>query len=329
MSSLLFVYLVIVLAFVFDFTNGLHDASNSVAALIHTGILKPWLAVLWAAFFNFIAFLFFHLHVAQTIGGSLVDSSIVDSYFIMSALIGAITFNLITTYLGLPSSSSHALIGGLVGATLASSGMAGLKIMGLSKTLLAFLISPVVGFLIAWLLLTWLLKKVTHPYSEATNRKSRWFQLFASAMLSLGHGGNDAQKTMGIIAVLLFSQGLLSGDFYVPLWLVISCNFVMGLGTLVGGQRIIRTLGKRITPLDPLGGACSSMGSAVALFAATQYGLPISTTHTVTGTVAGVGYAERKTNWPILYRILWGWVLTIPSAALIAALVVQFKPLFI
>ncbi len=330
MHALTFIYIVIGIAFLFDFINGFHDASNSIATIVSTGVLKPWAAVLWAAFFNFIAFLFFHLKVANTVGVGLVSPDIINTYVIMAALIGAIVFNLITWYLGLPSSSSHALIGGLVGAALVAGGLHSLNYVGLSKVLVSIVLSPVLGFLIAWLAMSFFLKVLVKPDSAGVNRASRYFQLLASAMLSLGHGGNDAQKTMGIIAVVMFSAGMLGPTFFIPFWVVISCNLVMGLGTLCGGWRIVRTLGEKITPLNPLSGGCSSMGAALTLFIANHFGIPVSTTHTVTGAITGVGSAKGGfgTNWGILKKILWAWFFTIPCAALFAAIIEYVRPLF-
>lgn len=330
MSTLTFVYAVVALAFLFDFINGFHDAANSVATIVATGILKPWMAVLWAAFFNFIAFLFFHLTVANTIGVGLVFPEIIDTYFIMAALVSAILFNLITWYWGMPSSSSHALIGGLIGAAVVTAGVNSLNYMGLSKIVGSILLSPLLGFLMAWLSMSGLLKKRVDPNLSSHHQVSRYVQLAASAMLSLGHGGNDAQKTMGIIAVLLYSAGLLGDHFTVPFWVIILCNLVMGLGTLVGGWRIINTLGRKITYLNPVSGSCSSISAALTLFTANYYGIPVSTTHIVTGAITGVGSAigGRGSNWTVLRKIMWTWFFTIPCAALMSALIIGLKPLF-
>jgi PiT family inorganic phosphate transporter len=321
--TLLFIYFVIVLAFIFDFINGFHDAANSIAIMVATKVLKPLTAVLWAAFFNFIAFLFFHLSVATTIGSGLIEPHIITPYVLFAALSGAITWNLLTWYFGLPSSSSHGLIGGLVGAALVAGGWHVLNWHGLLPVLIAIVLSPVLGLSISWLLI-----KMTHVFlkdidSERTQSWAKRAQFVAGALLSLGHGGNDAQKTMGIIAVLLFSTGLLNGHFYVPFWVIISCNFVMGLGTLIGGWRIVHTLGNKITQLTPLSGGCAATGAALTLFAATDLGIPVSTTHTVTGAILGVGSTNGwiNTHWPTIRRILWAWVLTIPAAGLVASFV--------
>lgn len=322
-STLVFIYFVIVLAFIFDFINGFHDAANSIAIMVATKVLKPLTAVLWAAFFNFIAFLFFHLSVATTIGSGLIEPHIVTPYVLFAALTGAIIWNLLTWYFGLPSSSSHGLIGGLVGAALVAGGWHVLNWHGLLPVLIAIVLSPLLGLSISWLLI-----KLTHFFLKDVdfNKTQRWAkraQFVAGALLSLGHGGNDAQKTMGIIAVLLFSTGLLNGHFYVPFWVIISCNFVMGLGTLIGGWRIVHTLGNKITQLTPLSGGCAATGAALTLFVATDLGIPVSTTHTVTGAILGVGSTNGwlNTHWPTIRRIMWAWILTIPAAGLVASLV--------
>jgi len=330
-AELLFILFVILLAFVFDFINGFHDASNSIATIVATGVLTPRQAVIWAAFFNFIAFLFFKLSVANTIGTGLINPELVDSTLICAALIGAIIWNLITWYYGLPSSSSHALIGGLAGAALAKGGLAALKFSAFTKIIIAIILSPLLGILLGLLIAT-LINKLTHNYSEAT--KYKWFktlQLFSSAMLSLAHGGNDAQKTMGIIAVLLYSANWLGEVFYVPFWVVIGCHLVMGLGTLAGGWRIVHTLGKKITHLNYMNGCAAETSAAIIISTATNLGIPISTTHTVTGTIAGVGVAGNinNTNWSILYRIFSTWVLTIPSSALIAASIIYLQKILV
>jgi PiT family inorganic phosphate transporter len=330
-SAFAFIYFVIFLAFLFDFINGFHDAANSVATMVATNALKPIWAVIWAAFFNFIAFLFFHLNVAGTIGAGLVQPSVIDAYFIFSALIGAIFWNLFTWYFGLPSSSSHALIGGLIGAALVKGGFGVLIWSGLLPVILAIVLSPILGMTIGALLMklsSWL---GLHVANEKVDRWAKKLQFVAAAALSLGHGANDAQKTMGIIAILLFSSGLLHGKFYVPFWVAISCNFVMGLGTLSGGWRIIHTMGKKITKLTPLSGGCAATGAALTLFAATDLGIPVSTTHTVTGSIIGVGTHKKGllgAHWETVRRIMWAWVLTIPAAALVASGVMCLKGFF-
>lgn len=320
-TTLGFIYFVIILAFLFDFINGFHDAANSVATMVATNALKPIWAVAWAAFFNFIAFLFFHLNVASTIGAGLVQPNIIDPYLIFAALTGAICWNLFTWYFGLPSSSSHALIGGLVGAGIAKSGWGVLIWNGLTKVIIAIVLSPLLGLIIGLLLMTVTNHLVRNIASQKVDKWAKRLQFVAGAALSLGHGGNDAQKTMGIIAILLFASGLLHGDFYVPFWVVVSCNFVMGLGTLSGGWRIINTMGKKITNLTPLSGGCAATGAAVTLFVATDLGIPVSTTHTVTGSIIGVGTHKGVfgAHWETVRRIVWAWFLTLPAAGLVAA----------
>lgn len=316
-TELSFIILVIALAFAFDFINGFHDAANSIATIVATGVLRPFTAVIWAAFFNFIAFLFFKVKVANTIGTGLVDPHLVDPYFIFSALIGAIVWNLVTWFYGLPSSSSHALIGGLVGAGLAKGGTAALKFTGLNKVLIAIVLSPLLGFFLGLILMA-VANYITQYWTKDATQ--HWFskiQFISAALLSLGHGGNDAQKTMGIIAVLLFSAHLLNGAFYVPLWVIISCNLVIALGTLIGGWRIVHTLGHKITKLTPMRGCCAETGAALTLFLATDLGIPVSTTHTITGAITGVGL--RNVQWSVVRRIIWAWIFTIPASGIIAA----------
>ncbi|HBI21183.1 MAG TPA: anion permease [Legionella sp.] len=319
-DSAVFIGFVIVLAYVFDFINGFHDAANTIATIVTTGVLTPRQAVLWASFFNFIAFMFFSLMVAKTIGNGLIDPSMVNPALIFSALIGAIMWNLITWFFGLPSSSSHALIGGLAGAAVVKGGFATLKLAGFIKVGIGMCISPILG-LLAGLVLSHVLSRLFQKTPE--HKKMRWFkgfQLASSAFLSLTHGGNDAQKTMGIIAVLLFSTSWLSGPFYIPFWVVISCHAVISLGTLSGGWRIVRTLGTKITPLTPLRGSAAETGAATIIFAATDFGIPVSTTQTVTGSIAGVGLLQgvQETNWAMLRVIGLSWLLTIPAAGCIA-----------
>ena len=308
-------------ALLFDFLNGLHDAANSIATIVSTRVLRPQYAVAWAAFFNFIAFLFFGLHVAQTIGTGIIEPSVIDPTVIFAALVGAIAWNLITWWLGIPSSSSHALIGGLVGGGIAKAGLSAMVWTGLTKTLLAIVLSPLVGFLLALVLVwivSWLSVRST-PF--AVDRAFRVLQFGSASLYSLGHGGNDAQKTMGIIAVLLFSQGYLGSEFSVPFWVVLSCQAAMGLGTLMGGWRIVRTMGLRITKLTPMQGFCAETGGAATLFAATWLGVPVSTTHTITGAIVGVGAAKRSSavRWNVASSIVYAWVITIPASATVAA----------
>ena len=309
-------------ALLFDFLNGLHDAANSIATIVSTRVLPPKYAVFWAAFFNFIAFLFFGLHVAQTVGTGIIAASAVDARVIFGALMGAITWNVVTWVAGIPSSSSHALIGGLVGAGLAKSGLPVIVWSGVLKTTFAIFLSPVVGFSIALLLVlavAWIFVRSTPMAVDSTFRV---LQFVSASLYSLGHGGNDAQKTMGIIAVLLYSQGMLEGGFHVPFWVVISCQAAMGLGTLFGGWRIVHTMGSRITRLTPMQGFCAETGGAITLFMATYLGVPVSTTHTITGAIIGVGAARRVSavRWSVARSIVMAWFITIPASAIIAAL---------
>jgi PiT family inorganic phosphate transporter len=320
-AALILIIFTTITALAFDFLNGFHDAANSIATIVSTRVLKPQWAVLWAAFFNFIAFFFFGLNVAATIGTGLIDPSIVTVQMILAALIGAITWNLITWYFGLPSSSSHALIGGLIGAALAKSGASSLKVLGISKVLAAIVISPLLGFIIG-LLLMFLTVRLFYDFTpNRVDGVFRKLQFISSALISLGHGGNDAQKTMGIIAIVLFSSGLLGDKFYVPLWVIISCNLVIALGTFFGGWRIVKTMGMKITKLKPVGGFCAESASAITLFLATLLGIPVSTTHTITGAIVGVGSLQSAAavRWGVARNIVWAWVLTIPASGLVAA----------
>ena len=319
--SMEMIIFLVVLALVFDFMNGFHDAANSIATIVSTGVLKPQYAVAWAAFFNFLAIAIFQLKVAATVGKGTIDPVVVDHLVIMGALIGAISWNVITWYYGIPSSSSHALIGGLVGAAVAKAGTASLIASGLMKTILFIFISPFMGFLLGSLLLllvSWLCRKT------APRRVDRWFrrlQLVSASLYSLGHGGNDAQKTIGIIWMLLIAAGISGAKDPVPTWVIISCYVAIALGTLFGGWRIVKTMGQKITKLKPVGGFCAETGGAITLFTATALGIPVSTTHTITGAIVGVG-AARKFNavrWGVAGGIVWAWILTIPCSAFIAA----------
>ena len=320
----------IAVALAFDFLNGLHDAANSIATIVSTRVLPPQYAVAWAAFFNFIAFLFFGLHVANTLGTGIISAAVVDPRVVFGALMGAILWNLITWALGIPSSSSHALVGGLVGAGIAKAGTGAIVWTGLLPTTLAIVASPLLGFLLAILLvlaLSWLLVRRT-PF--AVDRSFRHLQFVSASFYSLGHGGNDAQKTMGIIAVLLYSQGQLGGEFHVPFWVVIACQLAMALGTLIGGWRIVKTMGSKITRLTPMQGFCAEAGGAATLFAATWLGIPVSTTHTITGSIIGVGAARRMSavRWSVANNIVIAWIITIPATAAIAALFYGLSGLF-
>ena len=318
-------------ALLFDFLNGLHDAANSIATIVSTRVLRPQYAVFWAAFFNFIAFLFFGLHVAETLGKGIISADVIDPRVVFAALFGAISWNLLTWAYGIPSSSSHALIGGLVGAGVAKAGTGSIVWAGLLKTTAAIVLSPATGFVLALvlvLIVSWTFVKYT-PF--AVDRTFRIMQFVSASLYSLGHGGNDAQKTMGIIAVLLYSQGMLGPTFYVPLWVVISCQAVLGLGTLFGGWRIVHTMGSKITRLNPMQGFCAETGGAITLFAATWLGVPVSTTHTITGAIVGVGAARRVSavRWSIAGNIVWAWIITIPATAAVAALCYALTGLFV
>lgn len=312
----------IVVALLFDFLNGLHDAANSIATIVSTRVLRPHLAVAWASFFNFVAFLFFGLNVAQTLGTGIVDASIVDPRVVFGALAGAIVWNVLTWLAGIPSSSSHALIGGLVGAGAAKAGFGAVVWGGLGKSSAAIVLSPLLGFVLALLLIlviSWLFVRST-PF--AVDRNFRMMQFVSASLYSLGHGANDAQKTMGVIAVLLYSQGYLGGSFHIPFWVVLSCQAAMALGTLAGGWRIVKTMGAKITRLTPVQGFCAEAGGAITLFMATELGVPVSTTHTITGAIMGVGSARKLSavRWSVANAIVVAWILTIPAAGVIAGL---------
>jgi inorganic phosphate transporter, PiT family len=317
-------------ALFFDFLNGLHDAANSIATIVSTRVLRPQYAVFWAAFFNFIAFLFFGLHVAETIGRGIVSADIVTPQVVFAALVGAIAWNIITWAYGIPSSSSHALIGGLVGGAVAKAGSVAIVWAGLLKTVAAIVLSPLTGFVLALVLVltvSWIFVRQT-PF--AVDNTFRTMQFVSASLYSLGHGGNDAQKTMGIIAVLLYSQGMLGGEFYVPFWVVITCQAMLALGTLFGGWRIVHTMGSKITRLNPMQGFCAETGGAITLFGATWLGIPVSTTHTITGAIVGVGAARRisAVRWGIAGSIVIAWVVTMPATAFIAAIVYGLTTLF-
>lgn len=320
-AAISLVIFTIALAFLFDFLNGFHDAANSIATIVSTRVLKPHWAVIWAAFFNFVAFLFFGLKVANTIGTGLIDPSIVNVQMILAALTGAVFWNIFTWYFGLPSSSSHALIGGLLGAAIAKSGFSSLKFTGIFKVLAAIVISPLLGFIFGLFLMFLIARFFFNFTPHRVEGLFRKLQFISSALISLGHGGNDAQKTMGIIAILLFSAGLLGDKFYVPLWVIISCNLVIALGTFFGGWRIVKTMGMKITKLKPVGGFSAETASAITLFLATGLGIPVSTTHTVTGSIVGVGslHSTAAVRWGVARNIVWAWILTIPAAGLVGA----------
>jgi inorganic phosphate transporter, PiT family len=321
-ASLTFTALVllVLLALAFDFLNGFHDAANSIATVVSTGVLKPYQAVIWAAFFNFLAIAFFELKVAATVGKGIVSPEFVDARIIFGALIGAISWNLITWYYGIPSSSSHALIGGMIGAALARAGTEPLLAPGILKTAAFIVISPLLGMLLGGILMvtvSWIC------FRQSPRRVDRWFrrlQLVSSALYSLGHGSNDAQKTMGIIWLLLIAGGLTTQD-HLPFWVILSCYVAIALGTLFGGWRIVRTMGQKITKLKPVGGFAAETGGAIALFTATGLGVPVSTTHTITGAIIGVGSVQRVSavRWGVAGGIVFAWIVTIPASAAIAA----------
>src|SRR5580704_12414626 len=321
--AVLTLWSLVAVALAFDFLNGLHDAANSIATIVSTRVLRPRYAVAWAAAFNFIAFLFFGLHVAKTVGAGIVSVDLVNDRLIFGALMGAIAWNVITWLAGIPSSSSHALVGGLVGAGLAKAGLKAIVWDGVGKTAAGIVVSPVFGFVMALvlvLIVTWL---VVRSRPAAVDRLFRVLQLFSAAAYSLGHGGNDAQKTMGIIAVLLYAHAGHRGGFNVPVWVVLSCQAAMALGTLFGGWRIVHTMGSKITKLSPMQGFCAETGGAITLFTASYLGVPVSTTHTITGAIVGVGAARRTSavRWGVARRIVIAWVVTMPMAGLIAGLI--------
>jgi PiT family inorganic phosphate transporter len=319
--SIEMIIFLIALALIFDFMNGFHDAANSIATIVSTGVLKPQYAVAWAAFFNFIAILVFQLKVAATVGKGTIDPAVVDHFVIMGALIGAITWNIITWYYGIPSSSSHALIGGLIGAAVAKAGTGALISSGVMKTVMFIFFSPLLGFLFGsmlMILVAWILRRT------APRRVDRWFrrlQLVSASLYSLGHGGNDAQKTIGIIWMLLIASGMSAANEAVPMWVIVSCYVAIAMGTLFGGWRIVKTMGQKITKLKPVGGFCAETGGAMTLFIATALGIPVSTTHTITGAIVGVGAAKKfnAVRWGVAGGIVWAWILTIPCSAFVAA----------
>jgi PiT family inorganic phosphate transporter len=318
----IYILFLILLALTFDFLNGFHDSANSIATIVSTRVLSPRLAVVWAAFFNFVAFMFFGLGVAKTMGKGIIDISIVDTNIILATLVGACGWDIITWYYGLPTSSSHALIGGLIGAALVKVGTSALIWSGIMKTVAFIVISPVaglvlgsvIGFIVYAVFRTSTPSKVDHLFRKG--------QLVSAALYSIGHGGNDAQKTMGVIASLLFSAGLLGKTFYIPLWIVLACHAAMGLGTLLGGWRIVKTMGQKVAKLKPVDGFCAETSASISLFTSTALGVPVSTTHTITGAIMGVGSLRRLSavRWGVVGSIVWAWVLTIPCAALISAI---------
>lgn len=321
-TALWVVVLLVALAIAFDFMNGFHDAANSIATVVSTGVLKPTHAVMFAAFFNLVAIFIFHLSVAATVGKGIVQPGVVDTHVVFGALLGAITWNLVTWYYGIPSSSSHALIGGIVGAVIAKSGAGSLISGGVLKTVTFIFVSPVLGFLLGSLmmvLVSWICRRAT------PSKVDRWFrrlQLVSAGAYSLGHGGNDAQKTIGIIWMLLIATGYAqAGDTAPPTWVIVNCYTAIAFGTMFGGWRIVKTMGQKITKLRPVGGFCAETGGAMTLFLATALGIPVSTTHTITGAIVGVGATQRASavRWGVAGNIVWAWIFTIPASAFVAA----------
>jgi len=322
-AALWVVVLLVALALAFDFMNGFHDAANSIATVVSTGVLRPTQAVLFAAFFNFVAIFVFHLSVAATVGKGIVQPGVVDTHVVFGALVGAITWNVVTWYYGIPSSSSHALIGGIVGAVMAKSGTGALLSAGIGKTILFIFISPALGFLLGSLMMVLVSNVFRHARPLKVDRWFRRAQIVSAGAYSLGHGGNDAQKTIGIIWMLLIATGYTAaGDKSPPAWVIISCYVAIAAGTMFGGWRIVKTMGQRITKLKPVGGFCAETGGAITLFLATALGVPVSTTHTITGAIVGVGSTQRASavRWGVAGNIVWAWILTIPASAFVAAI---------
>ena len=329
-GTLIFIIVIIAFALIFDFTNGFHDAANSVATVVSTRVLTPKQAVIWAAFFNFIAFMIFGTAVAKTIGKGMIDINQVDLYVILAGILGTIAWNITTWYLGLPTSSSHALIGGYAGAAIAKAGFGAILWAGWIKTVIFIVVAPALGLFLGLILITvitWLVRKQT---PAKVSKWSRIMQIFSAALYSLGHGGNDAQKTMGIIASVLVAGGI-TKTFDIPLWVVLSCHGAIALGTIFGGWRIVKTMGSKITKLRPIDGFCAETASAFSIFFATHLGVPVSTTHIITGAISGVGAARRLSavRWGVTLNIVWAWLLTIPLAAAFSFLTYQIVKLFI
>ncbi len=322
-AALWVIAMLVAMALLFDFMNGFHDAANSIATVVSTGVLKPTQAVAFAAFFNFVAIFIFHLSVAATVGKGIAQPGVVDTHVVFGALAGAISWNVITWYYGIPSSSSHALIGGIVGAVIAKAGAGALVSSGLVRTVVFIFVSPLLGFLFGSLmmvLVAWIFRRTTPSKVDGWFRR---LQLVSAGAYSLGHGGNDAQKTIGIIWMLLIATGYAaSEDKSPPSWVIISCYAAIGIGTMFGGWRIVKTMGQKITKLKPVGGFCAETGGAITLFLATALGVPVSTTHTITGAIVGVGSVQRLSavRWGVAGNIVWAWVLTIPASAFVAAI---------
>lgn len=322
-AALWVVILLVALALAFDFMNGFHDAANSIATVVSTGVLRPTQAVLFAAFFNFVAIFVFHLSVAATVGKGIVQPGVVDTHVVFGALVGAITWNIVTWYYGIPSSSSHALIGGIVGAVIAKAGTGALLSAGVAKTVLFIFVSPTLGFLLGSLMMVIVAQVFRRAAPLKVDRWFRRFQLVSAGAYSLGHGGNDAQKTIGIIWMLLIATGYTAAsEASPPAWVIVSCYVAIAAGTMFGGWRIVKTMGQKITKLKPVGGFCAETGGAMTLFLATALGIPVSTTHTITGAIVGVGSTQRASavRWGVAGNIVWAWILTIPASAFVAAL---------
>ncbi len=321
-AALWVVIMLVALALAFDFMNGFHDAANSIATVVSTGVLKPTQAVLFAAFFNFIAIFVFHLSVAATVGKGIVEPGVVDTHVVFGALVGAITWNIITWYYGIPSSSSHALIGGIVGAVIAKAGTGALLSSGILKTVTFIFVSPLLGFALGSLMMVLVANLFRRTRPLKVDKWFRRLQLVSAGAYSLGHGGNDAQKTIGIIWLLLIATGYVSaGEKTPPNWVIVSCYMAIGFGTMFGGWRIVKTMGQKITKLKPVGGFCAETGGAMTLFIATGLGIPVSTTHTITGAIVGVGSTQRASavRWGVAGNIVWAWIFTIPASAFVAA----------
>lgn len=317
------VVMLVVVALLFDFMNGFHDAANSIATVVSTGVLKPGQAVVFAAFFNFIAIFIFHLSVAATVGKGIVEPGIVDTHVVFGALVGAITWNVVTWWFGIPSSSSHALIGGIVGAVIAKAGAGALIAGGIWKTVIFIFVSPVLGFLFGSLMMVLVANMFRNTRPSKVDKWFRRLQLVSAGAYSLGHGGNDAQKTIGIIWMLLIATGYVAaGAESPPVWVIVCCYVAIAMGTMFGGWRIVKTMGQKITKLKPVGGFCAETGGALTLFIATTLGIPVSTTHTITGAIVGVGSTHRMSavRWGVAGNIVWAWIFTIPASAFVAAI---------
>jgi PiT family inorganic phosphate transporter len=331
LDSMAFVIFLVVVALVFDFLNGFHDSANSISTVVSTRVLSPKYAVIWAAFFNFAAVFFVGTAVANTIGKGIIHIDIVDNLVILSALSGAIIWNIATWYYGLPSSSSHALIGGLIGAAISKAGTSTLVWSGIIKTTVFIIVSPAIGMVLGFTFMV-LAMNLSHNSNMAKSDKLfRKLQLFSAAVYSLAHGMNDAQKTMGIIAMALFSKGLLGNTFHIPIWVIIACYTMISLGTMFGGWRIVKTMGTKITKLRPMGGFSAEAAAACSIIGATIAGIPVSTTHTITGAIVGVGSTKRLSavRWGVAGNIIWAWILTIPISAFISAVTYFFVSSFI